>query len=141
MKLAICAALTFFSLSASAEQFLCTADKMTGFSYNATSKQWEPSQFRATHKYVISRSAKDQGYIFKRIGESLPDGDCAKNFNDSGYLFCSDHLEVDFKFNKKNKRYTASFLSGYDSVGIFPLTRTDADSSNVAIEIGTCSTF
>jgi hypothetical protein len=55
-----------------ASSYLCTPDLATGFVLDKTSGQWHGANFRATQKYVISRSktAKSEWEV-KEIGERI----------------------------------------------------------------------
>src|SRR5437667_3621850 len=90
---------------ASAEQYLCVAEKSSGFSFDARTGSWNGTTFRTDAKYLIAPS-KEPGHAFQvtQIGESYPWANCREGFNKAGYLFCQA-LGGEFKFNKKNGRF------------------------------------
>lgn len=123
------------------EQYLCTADKVSGFSFNENSKEWKQSSFKANSKYVVSRlSDSSTAFVVREIGNSFPDAWCEDPFTDAGYLHCR-RLGGDFSLNRKNGRYIASSLMGYLNVvpGVNDIT--DKTSDTPYIEIGKCSPF
>jgi len=133
--------LFLFSLVASAEQYLCVPDKMTGFAYDEKTKAWITTQFRTDFKYIIA-SAKNgrDAFTLTKIGEKEPEGYCKDGFNDPGYLHC-ENLGGYFKFNRANGRYLAVFTLAYYNVGVGLLSQSDSGSDTPAMQIGKCSPF
>ncbi len=123
------------------EQYLCTADRASGFSFNKSSKEWEHTTFKANSKYVISKP--DDGssaFVVREIGQSFPTAWCKDAFNQAGFLFC-EGIGGDFKFNRRNGRFISAYLMGYFNVvpGVNEIT--DATSDTPYVEIGKCSPF
>lgn len=137
----IAVSLLLYPLAALSEQYLCVPDKMTGFSFDARKKEWDYTQFRTNFKYVIApaKNGRD-AFALTKVGEKDPEGYCNKSFNDGGVLFCQTLLG-DFRFNKINGRYFMSSTLGYYAVGAGMWAATDADSPDLAIQIGKCSPF
>ncbi|MCI0400811.1 MAG: hypothetical protein L0Y67_08830 [Gammaproteobacteria bacterium] len=128
-------------LSAQAEQYLCITDQVTGFAFNAATKQWERTSFEAGSKYVIAESQSETStFNVKEIEPSPALLLCTSSFNETGFLFCEGFVGS-FKFNRKNGRYLRAHLFGYFNVipGAYEIT--DATSDPPYIEIGKCSPF
>ena len=118
---------------------------MTGFTYNAHSKQWNYARFKTDFHYVVA-PPKNEPNVFAlitkiKVGETDPRyGYCEHDFNDAGYIHC-DTLGGDFRFNRLNGRYLNVFAMGYVDVGVGSLPSTELNSSTPAIEIGKCTPF
>ena len=121
-----------------AQQYLCVADKLTGFSFD--NDRWDYAQFTADdQKYVVSLAEgfnPDENFQVVKLGESHVTK-CQEGFNESGYLFCEGLGS--FKFNKNNGRYVYSSLFGYFNVLPDVNGITDENSDDVWVEIGKCS--
>ena len=113
VRLSILLGSLLFSFSSFAQtSYLCIADKSTGFSFNKTTGEWNPTVFKTTNKYLISKStSKDMAWDVKNVGESVADTFCEKDFNDMGVLRCLGMKT--FYINRKNGRYIASSPLGY----------------------------
>ena len=130
------------------DQYLCIAKQSTGFSFNENSGQWEPTNFNVDEKkYVISKIGKDETYsIVKkaykvvRSGKDRPSFLCEVEFNKHGFIQC-ESLSGSFRFSNKNGRYLITYTFGYYNVVPEINKRTDKDSRNPFLEIGTCSPF
>lgn len=123
------------------EQYLCTADRASGFWFNKSSKEWEHTTFKANSKYVISKP--DDGssaFVVREIGRDFPNAWCKDTFNEAGFLLC-EGIGGDFKFNRKNGRFISAHLLGYFNVvpGVNEITDTTSDTPY--LEIGKCSPF
>ena len=124
------------------EQYLCIPEKMTGFSYNPKTKEWDVTRFRIDFKFIISKPANSEyPFTLTKVGTNEYWGECEKGFNDKGFLFCSGMDVGDFKFNRINSRYLAVFDMGYYLVGKGMWAATDADSGTPAMQIGKCTSF
>lgn len=134
--------LTAPSMADTSEQYLCTADLTVGFFYNTVSKKWDMGNFKADAKYVVSRRGAQEAesaFLVWDIGDDeLYRASCRSEFNKYGFLFCNMGDGGEFKFNRINGRYLATYTSGYFNV--VPGNKlTDASSSTPIIEIGRCS--
>ena len=130
-------------MPAYADQYLCTADKATGFAYNKKTKAWDYTQFKTNVQYVIS-PAKDgnNAFTWTAIGgnESIG-GSCKDDFNVAGILFCNT-FGGQIRFNRNNGRYLMDFTLAYYTVGIpGPIKETDEDSGTPMLQIGKCVPF
>lgn len=124
------------------EQYLCIPDKMTGFSYNPNTKDWEITRFRVDFKFIISKPVGGKyAFTLTKVGTSEYWGACDKGFNDQGFLFCSGADLGELRFNRINGRYLADFDMGYYVVGKGMWAETDADSGAPAMQIGKCTPF
>ena len=133
-----------FSLmaAASAEQFLCVVDDVTGFIYKEETKTWEHTLFTSRRKYVLSKAEKEQHkvkgkYIITEVGETRPQMYCKEDFNSVGVFVCDDFAR-EFRFSKRNGRFLFLYKVGYYHVDE---RFTDAGSDTPAIAIGKCSPF
>ena len=132
-----------------AEQYLCTADRATGFSFNKSTNGWQPTTFKTDKKYVISvpdRQPFTEKMTFqvKEIGESFAHLWCREGFSQTGNLFCTTAWGTEFKFNKNNGRYLSTVTFGYATMlpgSINNSTVNFTATDDVYIEIGKCSSF
>ena len=114
---------------------------MTGFAYDATTRQWDYAKFKTDFKYVIAPGKEGRSaFTLSKTGEADPIGYCKGSFNDARFLFCETY-GGDFRFNRKNGRYLMAFTYGYYNVGTGSVVETDADSGTPMLEIGKCSPF
>lgn len=124
-------------LAFAGKQYLCVADKSTGFSYDKALKEWRPTTFEADSKYVISNPNDGHlAFVVRILGESWAMAKCKHDFNDVGVLFCGGSA-MDFRFNRANGRYIMFHTLGYYSV----LPGNQEDANTPYIEIGKCSSF
>ena len=138
-RAAIC--LLLFSEPAFAEQYLCVPEKATGFSYDASKREWDYAQFKTDHKYIIAPAGNGRdAFAFTKVGEKLPQGYCKDSFTKAGVLFCLS-FEGDLRFNKKNGRYLMVFGDGYYTLGLPGFGESDEDVGTPMVEIGKCSLF
>jgi len=125
----------------SPEQYLCVADKSTGFGYNNRSKEWGVRSFVTDKKYLISpTSSPTKRFLITQVGEKTPTGFCEDGFNDAGFLLCT-MIAGEFKFNRNTGRFLLSYLYGYFTVGLEAPPTTDENSDTPYLEIGKCSPF
>ena len=63
--------LLFANAAHAVEQYLCTADRASGFSFNKVKKEWDHATFKANSKYVVSKP-EDGGaaFVVREIGNS-----------------------------------------------------------------------
>jgi hypothetical protein len=129
----------FFPSYGTAEQYLCVPDKITGFDYNSTTKEWDYARFKTNFQYIIA-PAKDRqfSYAVTKIGDKEPNIYCENELNDGGYLFCN-LLGISMVFNKINRRYLIISQEGYVSAGVGGMT--DPGIGAPWVQIGKCSPF
>jgi len=125
------------------EQYICTANKSTGFSYNKATKEWNSTHFKADSKYLFSTS-KDKKYTYKvsKFGSKSPVALCNQLFSDHGSIQCNEGFGTDFRFNKENGRYL--FIMGFGYYFVRPDTPNgtkDEGSDTPFMEIGKCLPF
>ena len=77
---ALCAMISAAGAVDEPSSYLCAPDMATGFILDKTTGQWHGANFRATQKYVVSRSktAKSE-WEGKEIGDQLPKAFCISN--------------------------------------------------------------
>jgi hypothetical protein len=144
-------------LHAVAEQWLCTEDNATGFSFKMG--VWGVQTFTSGRIYIVRpllMNEKD-GFLIKEDstygvyeqGSSYPFIGCTDSFSliegnplnqkmPSGYLYCKSQIRG-FSFNKWNLRFTQVYNSGYVNVvpGVNDIT--DQSSNTPFISIGRCA--
>ena len=77
---ALCAMISAAGAVDEPSSYLCAPDMATGFILDKTTGQWHGANFRATQRYVVSRSktAKSE-WEGKEIGDQLPKAFCISN--------------------------------------------------------------
>lgn len=129
------------------DEYLCIAEKSTGFTYNSTASEWETASFNVNNnKYIVSRSDKTDfiksEWDVKRIGLNYATFYCPSDFDTFGYLNCE--LMGTFTMNRNNLRYLLVFPFGYVSDNIKDAEGAvliDEGESRPFIEIGKCNPF
>jgi hypothetical protein len=122
-------------------QYLCVANKKTGFVYNLRLHDWDAATFQAGDKYIISvRQPLGGPFEITAVGESSPSAYCEKGFDDWGSLYCFSSLG-EFTFNKYNKRFIHSQTGGRYYVARLDEQEPDEGSPGPYLEIGKCSGF
>ena len=137
-----------------AEQYVCVADKSSGFRYDPSITRWVSASFKTEAKFVISEQPKQiakggkfvyEGtyFVVKEMNASLPSMYvCDKNFDDYGRLSCEmPILGGSFKFNRRNGRYLRESSGGYVDVLPGGSRLTDDKSDTPFMEIGMCTAF
>jgi len=128
-----------------ADSYLCTAEKSTGFAYNETITDWEITSFNTSvNKYFIVKSEKNDFikaiWEVRRIGKNYPTFYCPTDFDKYGYLNCE--LMGTFTMNNNNLRYLLVFPFGYVSDNIKDEEGTiiiKEGESSPFLEIGKCN--
>lgn len=123
-----------------AEQWLCVADRSTGFEYSKYSNQWKQTKFTVDkYKYIVATSELKNLYKYHitQLGKNDTLANCLDGFNSKGELYCKgtinnkgDVITV-FNMNKTHGRFVMSEAFGYF---------TDNTDSPL-VTIGTCSKF
>ena len=141
-RLIILLAITFAFVTSFAfadEQYLCTAERASGFYFNNNAKIWQRTKFKADSKYTISKpEGSNWAFVVRKIKNFSPIATCKDGFDEAGLLFCKG-TGYDFRFNRNNGRYLSAYLLGYFNVLPGPNDKTDATSDTPFIEIGRCS--
>lgn len=114
--------LTVQPATAAEEQYLCVAEKVSGFIFNKSSETWESTTFRTDRKYLIAPTKEHKvrgAFQITEVGQSVPSYFCKEPFNEGVILYCAltiglgDLKLVDFRFNKENGRFLKAQLVGY----------------------------
>jgi hypothetical protein len=121
--------------------YICAMDLQTGFAIGASSDEWQVAEFKATDKFVVTRSRlKDGAWEVKKIGDKEASYACKDNVaKDKSVLVCSGL--GDFRMNQNNGRFLLVYPIGF---------WTDIDGKDVSgtfkegmntpyMGIGTCS--
>lgn len=126
--------------TASADQYLCTGEKATGFRFDESTGKWVESKFIVSNNRYIIAPFGQGGYQYRvtEKGNDFALANCKNDFDKYGYLECSK-LWIDFKFNRINGRYLKVNGIGYYNVVPEINQTTDETSHSPMIEIGTCS--
>lgn len=139
MKPILFVVLLLTATSAWAESYLCISDQAAGFSFNKGQKKWSATTFQANNKYIIKRpptGTNIEWFVTKFGSNDFATAFCARDFEDSGVLFCAGLR--DFKFNKKNMRFLSTYSIGYFSDS--PDSEWSKEGGDTpSMEIGTCS--
>ena len=135
MKLLLSTILVLLPGISFAKQYLCVADKATGFVYNKRAKSWQQANFAVKDtKYILS-FLKKSAYKYKvtEMGKDFQMATCKDGFSRYGNLICGGgSLGMDFRFNRNSGRYIKTYPGGYHTGG-------DAKADTPSIEIGKCS--
>ncbi len=133
--------LLFAAAAHAGEQYLCTADRASGFSFNKVMKEWTHTTFKANSKYVVSKPEDgSSAFVVREIGNPFVTAWCKDPFSEAEFLLC-EGIGGDFKFNRKNGRYIYAYLMGYFNVVPDVNKITDETSDTPYVEIGKCSPF
>ena len=121
------------SFASLAEQYLCTADLVTGFSWNEKDGRWNSTNFNVENEnYLVSSIEPSTGghYVIKKLGDRKIIATCESGFDASGLLSCRDF--VVFRMNREAGRYLLVYPSGY-------VEGYDNNDNTPFVEIGKCS--
>lgn len=116
-----------------ADQYLCTADMVTGFSWNEEDRKWTSTNFNVNNEnYLISSVESETGgyYVIKKLGDKKTIATCQSGFDERGFLYCKDI--VVFRMNREARRYLLVYPSGY-------VEGHDNNDNTPFVEIGKCS--
>jgi hypothetical protein len=129
MKKIIGLILFITSLSVFAQDtYLCVPSKITGFSYNNTSKTWEQSAFKIGDEKKLLKKVGNQ-WEWRTFGQQW--GQKCGSMNDYGLVNC-DLIFGTLRFSKNKLRYIETYTVGYIDGG-------NNNDNTPAITIGTCS--
>jgi len=142
MKYILAVLVMTFSMQSTADNWLCIADKATGFTLKNGS--WESTNFTSGEKYII-KEADDNGKLYDAVyqvhafGRDTPSwlcGDFRSDMYTEKLLVC-DGLGTPsntFKYNPRTGNFLATRTSGYveDFDGV-------VNDDTPAIVIGKCS--
>lgn len=133
--------------SAGAQQFLCVADKGTGFAYSTDSKTWDIASFNIDDdRYLIAPSnpvgLTPNLFLVTKLGQSSPRARCSDGFNRFGFLICTDGIGgVEFRFSRDNLRFIYIYRLGYYNVVSGRDNGVTEESDTPFMQIGKCSPF
>ncbi len=135
--------LALTSQPAIAEQYLCVAEKASGFRFDETTATWVAATFRADEKFLIAPSAMKGGaWEVKKLGSSVRSYYCEDDFK-GDFLWCDTDIllvkfrDQAFRFNKGNGRFMRIYPEGY----VNPTPGKPESDNTPSIEIGKCSGF
>jgi hypothetical protein len=123
-----------------ADQWLCVADRSTGFEYSKYSKQWKQTKFAVDkNKYIVAPTNLENQYKYDitQIGKSDTLANCLEGFNANGELYCKGAIDnkgdviTVFNMSTKHERFVMSEAFGYF---------TD-NTESPQVTIGKCSKF
>lgn len=139
LVLGVLVSLGFTAQVSAADPYLCVADMVTGFAYNKALDRWQATEFQATRKYVVKKSANPPfSFEVTALGTSYPIASCQAGFSEYGFLNCEGPIE--FRMNRNNLRYTRVYFGGY--IGAMnPAAGTEDGGDSPTIEIGKCTAF
>ena len=126
-KLLIISLLTFSNLVIAQTNFLCVAEKSTGFQFNKSKNDWESVKFIAESKFILKQTSSNLEVV--KMGQALPPIQCPK-LKPNSILDCSSRGEH-FTFNPVGLKFTYYSSGGYAVPAIFP--------DSTIVEIGVCS--
>ncbi len=138
MKQLLFITLFFLSFQASAEQWLCVTERMTGFYLDEKTNAWEPGTFTDRPKYIIS-SYPEAGIIKYTVKEHASNNEfptCQDfvNKQDEYFITCQDKYGSSFLFNKTRNRFQFSnVIGGF----VYPYLK----GTPPFMSIGLCSSF
>ena len=136
----------FMSISCYAENYLCVADKASGFQF--TKSNWEVANFKTDNKYLIKYSGIERFPLqVSKVGDDIPVIFCKEGFNSGGFLHCNSGgplamlgivVGENFTLNQKSLRFMRVVPRGY--INVVPGNKiSDSKSGTPHIEIGKCS--
>jgi len=133
---------------AATDSYICVAESATGFKFEKQLKQWSPTAFKTSDKFIVRRPkaeelklVKNASWVVMKVGSDMPNSVCTKDFNEYGFLFCEGFEKFDM--NRKSLRFLSAYLIGYvgDSIpGESSGDKRMAEGSNTpSLQIGTCA--
>lgn len=119
-----------------ASQYLCAAERASGFHYEKAEKEWVSKLFKTNSKWVVRKAKDGKTMEVAKLGGEGAEYFCDERTGISPLLFC--HGFGEFTFNPKNGRFIASGPHAYLLPNLFDSKEGDDDEWN---EIGLCSPF
>jgi hypothetical protein len=110
------------------DAYLCVPSKITGFSYNSSTKLWEQTSFRIGDEKKLLKKVGNQ-WEWRSFGKQF--GQKCGQMSDYGWINC-DLIFGTMRFNKNELRYLETYTAGY-------IDGKNNDDNTPAITIGTCS--
>ena len=116
MKLFLFITLLSLSFQASAAQWLCVTDHMTGFYLNEKTQAWEAATFTDKPKYLLT-SFYESGrarYKVKQLGSDMEFAKCQDYMTNQSeqFISCNNKYGSAFIFNKTRNRFQFSNVVG-----------------------------
>jgi hypothetical protein len=127
---------------AHAENWLCIAERATGFKYDSILKDWKTVNFKIANEKYIVRPSKNENYKYEvvKFGENrefMPDYSCKEVFS-AGIFFHCEGMMGEFKLNAKNGRFLSTYIAGYWTVAPGVNENTE-EGDTPTIQIGKCT--
>lgn len=121
--------LSISSIAVAQDAYLCVPSKITGFSYNNSTKSWEQTNFRVGDDKNLLKKVGNQ-WEWRTFGKQSG-MNCIQS--SSSWIHC-DLFYGTVRFNKVNMRYVETYVLGYaDGV--------KNNDNTPAVTIGTCSSL
>lgn len=122
------------------QRYLCVAEQVTGFFYDAESKKWKPTQFNPAEMKYIIRPSGSKNRPFEIVAMALDMVLCTSEGGiEKGNQISFTCVNGQFIFNQKTGRFIKSDILGYVGGDDFNMTPERHQTPNIAI--GKCSTF
>ena len=122
------------------QRYLCVAEQVTGFFYNAESKKWKPTQFNPAEMKYIIRPTNPENRRFEIVAMALDMVLCTSEAGiEKGNEISFSCVNGQFIFNRKTGRFIKSDILGYVGGDNFDITPGRHQTPNIAI--GRCSPF
>jgi len=140
MKIIALVALSIFAATVNADQWLCVADKSTGFQFK--DGKWGQVRFKIDEsKFILRKFREDEDgfgksgpYGVMQLGSDYPLYKCSEltDWGDGMRFFYCDSVNGDFRFSTVSGRFIRSYMGGY-------WDGKDNNNDTPLIEIGRCS--
>jgi len=130
------AALVLAPAAALADQFLCTADRAAGFSYDKVTEEWVSKIFKTDSKWIVRIKKGAATYEVVKMGQEEPTYECVAPGKIDAVIRCEG--VGTFVINIKAGRYEAR---GHEAYVYANFLGGDEKAADVWGEIGRCSAF
>jgi hypothetical protein len=122
------------------ERYLCVAEQVTGFFYDAESKKWKPTQFNPAEMKYIIRPSNSGNRRLEIVAMALDMVLCTSEAGiENGNEISFSCVNGQFIFNQKTGRFIKSDILGYVGGDHFDITPGRHQTPNIAI--GRCSPY